>query len=135
MKKLFCGFLLLPVVSFAHLELKKYPCVAPADVACEVEVKAITFQNDMKHPLNERVEVIFQNRTHFLRHPETVDMQTGAIGFNHDLLQETVATSSGAESITLMMSHEVGKEGPVELVISTHNWKTNKIERTSYPLK
>lgn len=125
---------LVPAVGSAHLELKKYFGVNAQGAACTFEVKAITFQNNIKHPLNERVEVVFGERSYFLSHPGQTDVATGQVGFNHDILQAISAMNTGAESITLLMSHEEGKEGPTELVYSRHDWKTNTVEKQSCKL-
>ncbi len=120
---------LVPMVSSAHLQLKKYSGMDAFGATCAFEVKSITFLNNMKHPLNERVEVIFGERTYVLSHPGTTDMSTGEVGFNHDLLQSISAVVSGAEAITILMSHNAGSEGPKELVYSKQDWKTNQIQK------
>ena len=124
-------FALVPAVSSAHLEVKKYSGVNTQGAACTVEVKAITFQNNVKHPLNERVEVVYGERSYFLSHPGETDLKTGEVGFNHDMLQAITALSTGAESVTLLISHDPGSEGPRELVYSRHDWKSGQVEKQS----
>lgn len=121
---------LLSLSGWAHLEVKSYAGKDLQGAACTVDVKGIAFQNNMAHPLNERVEVHFTGQTYFLSHPSNIDMSTGAVSFNHDYLQTVVAQKTGAEAVVLHMNHEEGAEGPTKLVRSVHDWKSGTVEKS-----
>ncbi|MFN8944524.1 MAG: hypothetical protein ACK5WZ_07870 [Pseudobdellovibrionaceae bacterium] len=120
---------LFSVLAIADVELKEYSGKDANGNSCVFEVKSVHFVDNKKHPLNERVEITFAGETYFLNHPSLVNMATGEVSFNHDLLQAVNSKSTGAESITLIMSHEEGNKGPVELIISNHNWKNNQVSK------
>lgn len=97
--------------------------------ACEIDVKSVTFLNQVKHPLNERVEVLLEGTTFVLRHPETVNTTTGAVQFDHDVLQGVLALPTGARSLTIVLNHVQGKTNALRFIATEDNWKTKNQSR------
>ncbi len=110
----------------AHIETKKYQGEDHEGHACSIEVRSISFLNNIRHPLNERIEVDLEGTKFILRHPETVNTTTGKITFDHDLLQGVVALPTGARSLTVVMSHDSGNDGPQKFIASMDDWKTKE---------
>lgn len=119
----------LSLQALSHIEMKVYQGTDANGAPCSVDVKSKTYLNNTKHPLNERVDVVYNGKAYSLRHPETVNVETGEVAFEHDYLQGVLATPSGSLALTLILSHEPGQEGPKKFVASEHSWKDGSVYR------
>jgi hypothetical protein len=119
---------LLSISAFAHIEPGTWKGVVSADANCFMDVGAQTFENNLPHPLNERIAITVGSTTYSVRHPYSMNTGDGTVSFNHDLFEGVVATSTGAYAIQIKMAHTADFEGPLSLSVMEHNWKTGDKE-------
>ncbi len=130
--------LLLATLSFtalAHVEPGKYTGRDQNGSACSFTVLDMWFEDNMHHPLTERlpvtdltftgveVEALIWN----LGHPPVVNTERGLNRYNHGLFQQIVPTKVGAASVTLLKkddkeSDDDGK--PVGVIYIEDNYRT-----------
>ena len=123
---------LISVPAQAHVMLGSYQGFTAARANCSVEIKSISFENGIPHPLNERVTISYEGATYVLGHSPVLDTATGMVRFNHDDLRTVIATETGAKAVVLKLSHDEKKEGPTELLILEDNYgDTTQNTRTS----
>lgn len=117
-------FIALP--SSAHIQVGTYLGKKADGSACTLISKGTTFQNNVRHPLNERVEVVVESETYSLYHPPVINAEKGLASFNHDAFHATRPTAYGADAVVVTMSHAEGKEGPTAYALIQHSWKTEQ---------
>lgn len=120
--------LLISYSAFAHIEEGTWKGVVSADANCFMEAGAQTFENNLAHPLNERIAITVGSTTYSVHHPYAINAKDGSISFNHDLFEGVVATATGAFAIQIKMAHTADFEGPVSMSVMEHNWKTGDKE-------
>lgn len=124
MKNIFFSFALFSSLAQAHIDHGTWKGIINENAACFMDVGETTFINNVKNPLNERIKITIGNTEYSVRHPYTIDSQTGSISFNHDLFEDVVPTATGAYALQIKMAHTEEYEGPVSLVVMEHDWKT-----------
>jgi hypothetical protein len=125
MKSLLTAFVLLfSISSFAHIEPGTWKGVASANANCFMDVGAQTFENNVPHPLNERIAITIGQIQYSVRHPYSIDTKTGTVSFNHDLFESVVPTATGSFALQIKMAHTPAYEGPVSFDVMEDNWKT-----------
>ena len=132
---------LMATLSFtasAHVEPGNYTGIDQNGAACSFTVLDMWFEDNMHHPLTERlpvtdlkfatakVEAVIWN----LGHPPVVNTELGLNRYNHGLFQQIVPTKVGAASVTLLKKDD--KEGeddgkPVGVIYIEDNYR-NKAE-------
>ncbi len=109
----------------AHIEPGVYVGFDKDNVACEMEIGKTFFINGVHHPLNERIEVKYQNRDFLVRHPEVVNNTLNQVRFDHDTFQGVLAIETGAVSMTVFMEPHTEKERmPETFNFIESDWKT-----------
>ncbi|MCM0606928.1 MAG: hypothetical protein KA715_12630 [Xanthomonadaceae bacterium] len=118
--------------SFAHIEPGIYVGETPTGGECSIESVRQYYVDDVRHPLNERIELKMKDGTKFtVGHPPIIDTEEKYeyTGYNHDLFQGVLPTKVGADALSINMDHPEGKEGrPVAFHFLSHNWKEKKIK-------
>lgn len=110
--------------ALAHIEPGIWKGVASDGTECALEVFEQTFENGMRHPLNERIRVRLYGDEFMIYHPRAIDLATGAVTFNHDLFEGILATSTGSNALVIDMAHTEEFEGPTGYRWIRDNWKT-----------
>jgi len=125
MKRYFIySFLTLSLSSYAHIEQGLWRGVVNDSANCYMEVGAQSYENNLRHPLNERIEIKIGSTQYSVKHPAHLDFSKGEVGFNHDLFEGITPTKTGAFALQIKMIHTDHFEGPSELSIMEHNWVT-----------
>lgn len=127
-KILSLGFLVFSLTAVAHIEEGTWKGVVSADANCFMDAGAQTFENNLHHPLNERISVKIGSTTYSVHHPYSINAKDGSVSFNHDLFEGVVPTETGAFAVQIKMAHTASFEGPVSFVVMEHNWKTGAKE-------
>ncbi|MBX2987854.1 MAG: hypothetical protein KF802_08140 [Bdellovibrionaceae bacterium] len=125
MKSILVLSLFLAATAQAHIKLGTYAGTSPTQGACSVRIEEVSFENNVRHPLNERVKARIGNDLFVLQHPPVVNVAQSSVTFTHDLLQGVLATPTGARALIIEMSHEAGKEGPLAFTLIDHQWRQN----------
>jgi hypothetical protein len=128
MKKLLIALTILPTFASAHIIPGTWKGVTSNNTNCFMEVGAQTFENNLKHPLNERIAITIGSVTYSIHHPYSINANEGSVSFNHDLFEAVVPTNTGAYALQIKMAHTDDYEGPTSLSVMEHNWKTNTKE-------
>lgn len=108
----------------AHVEPGLYKGVTADGAACEMKSIRMYFENDVAHPLNERVEIELNGQTYKVGHPPVIDAKTSTAFFNHGLFQGVLPTNVGANALVVTMVHTQEFEGPSDFTLITNNWRT-----------
>lgn len=119
MKKLIILIALVSVTSWAHVEIGTYQGVTRDGKPCAIKANSVTFVDDVKEPLNERVEIQVDALKMSLQHLPQVNPATSEVGFDHDHLTGVLANKANRIAIVLTMDHTEGHDGPskLELVV------------------
>ncbi|MFZ4714924.1 MAG: hypothetical protein ACOYL6_14490 [Bacteriovoracaceae bacterium] len=133
MREIFLGSLIFAIsmTARAHFQIGTYKGTTADGTTCELQVKGVSFNYNIKNQLNERVEVVFNDETFLIGHAPLFNATTNEINADHSTLNAFKGISTGAKHFSLHM--EDGREGPSEFFMVNHNWKTNsaiKIECT-----
>lgn len=115
--------MLVAIPAFAHLELGTYKGKTADGRECTFEVKSVSFVRDLKHPLNERVEILVDGETYTLQHLPRVNAETGDVLFERDLLTGAAGYAGGALAAVLKMEHSTDRDGPISLTLLNHSYK------------
>jgi len=113
--------------AFAGLDLGKYEGVTPEGEACSLIVKSVSYDRNLKHPLNERIQIETHQMIFDVFHPSVIDHEAGTVLFDRDHLVGTVGTQQGAIAGVLKMVHSEDYHGPSEFTFIHHNYK-NRVE-------
>lgn len=119
---------------FAHIKKGNYVGVDQSGKSCAFSVGETWFEHEMEHPLTERIELTKLNfaafkpaLNHFqTSHPTIVNIESGEIGYNHDIFQDTMPTFVGAVSVTILKG-ETADGSPKGIIYIENNYK-NKAE-------
>lgn len=123
--KLFLSVLLLfSLKSMAHIEPGTWKGNVKEGVNCIMEVGAQSFENGLRHPLNERIAITIGAIQYSVHHPYSMNIQDGTVSFNHDLFEAVVPTKTGAYALQIVMKHTPEYEGPVSYSVMEDNWST-----------
>lgn len=129
MKTLLVAFAaLMSLSAYAHIDQGIWKGVVSPSADCFMEVGAQIFENNLPHPLNERIKIKVGSTDYLIRHPYSINATSGEVSFNHDLFEGVVATKTGAFALVIKMAHTDEFEGPVEFSVMEHNWKTGNKE-------
>lgn len=126
MKFIFSFVFLFSSVSFAHIEEGQWTGMIDKGTICSMNVGVQFFENQMPHPLNERIPVEVNGVKFVVGHPAIIDASTSTAAFNHDLFQGVVATPTGAQALVIEMIHTKTEEGPKNFTFIDHNYKTGE---------
>lgn len=124
MRNIFLIFTLFSTFAYAHIEPGTWKGKVSDTATCFMDVGAQTFENNLPHPLNERISIQIGSITYSVHHPYSINLKDGTVGFNHDLFEAVVPTATGAYALQIKMAHTEEYEGPTSLTVMEHNWKT-----------
>ena len=124
MNKIFFLLMIFSTTVFAEIQPGVWKGVVSDQAYCFMDVGPTTFVNGFPHPLNERIEIKIGQTIYSVKHPHSVNAETGEISFNHDLFEDVVPTATGAFALQIQMDHSTGRERPQSLVVMEHDWKT-----------
>lgn len=123
---------LISLSAQAHVEPGTYKGLDQSGAACTFTIGEMYFENDMHHPLTERLrvaEIIFTNvntgaEKFSLGHPPVVNVEAGKNRYNHDLFQQIIPTKTGATSVTVLKGPEEDEAGlPVGIIYIEDNYR------------
>jgi len=110
--------------AFAHIEPGLWKGVMSDGKECALEVFEQTFENDLRHPLNERIRVRLNGVEFKIYHPRSIQLEKGLVTFNHDFFEAILPTATGSDALVIDMAHTEEFEGPTGYRFISHNWKT-----------
>ena len=110
----------------AHIEVGVWEGKTADGAVCSMTTGATFFENNMAHPLNERIKITVDGNEFVVHHPAGLDRAKGTVAFNHDFFQGWVATSNGARGLEIEMVHSAEYEGPRSFWVTEDNWRTGK---------
>lgn len=123
-------------VSFAHVKAGVYNGKDQTGKPCSFEVGEQYFENNMPHPLNERVPVsnvkfadtIVSVEKWNVGHPPVVDLEKGLVRFNHDYFQGIAATKTGGAMLVLLKDEEESADGhsPLGITYIDDNYRSRQ---------
>ncbi|HEX4922942.1 MAG TPA: hypothetical protein VFV50_02615 [Bdellovibrionales bacterium] len=126
MTKLITALVLFAVPAFAHISPGVHKGLTADNKECAMTVGETYFENNVKHPLNERIKIQVDGNAFLVGHPPVVDMAQTLAFFNHDLFQGVLPTATGAKALVIEMSHEEGREGSKAFMLIENKWKTGE---------
>lgn len=95
---------------------------------CFMDVGAQTFENNIKNPLNERIEITMGSTTYSVRHPYSINTQDGTVTVNLNLLEAVAPTKTGAYALQIVVEHTSDFDMPVSLSVMEDDWQANNRE-------
>ncbi|MGK0367223.1 MAG: hypothetical protein ACI9QD_000357 [Thermoproteota archaeon] len=118
-------FILSITTSFAmaDLELGVYEGLY-GEEKCLLDIKSVSFVQDIKHPLNERVSasVSFSVSDFTLSHLPKINEEDHSIQAEKNLLTGALGSGEGAEALKLKMIHTDTFKGPVSFIYYSENY-------------
>lgn len=104
--------LFFSVLSFAHFEIGTYEGRTAANQICSFEIKSVSFENNLAHPLNERVVIAIPSLGDLVfTHIAIIDPANKTVRPKSHILSAVIPNSTGATSFELFMNHD----GPVKM--------------------
>ncbi len=108
---------------FAHLNLGVYKGIDANQQECSITIKSISFENNMKHPLNELVEIEWKSNVVVLKHLAILNTEANTAFPNSDALSKVEAIKGGAKYWDLKIQHTDSYTGPTEFIEGTHLYR------------
>ena len=128
MKRIALALIFMSTAALAHVEPGTYLGTTPEGHQCVMTAEATYFENNQRHPLNERIKITVGSRTFTVAHPSVIDSSKGTVGFNHDLFQGVVPTATGAAALEIAMEHSETFEGPRSFIVMEDFWRDKRRE-------
>lgn len=136
MKNLVIMFVFITNMSYADLDSGRYAGTDLQGNACEILVGEVSFENGIKHPLNERVTVVVNQLEWKLSHPKVLNEQEGKVRFNHNFFEGLVTTTRelrfGAQYLKMTIDHDAEPHRPMEYIYINDDYrdasKSSKVE-------
>ena len=122
----FCLTPLLTISETAHAHLKMGTYLgreASTGEPCSVEIHAVRFEGNVRHPINERVEIFYAGKAWTLRHPALINPTEGTVRPSSDSLEAAHGVPGAADAFQLIISHAPGKDGPTAFYAIHDNYK------------
>lgn len=116
--------------TFAHIEPGSWAGQTPAGAPCGFEAFEQTFENNLRHPLNERIRIRVNGDEFLIRHPYHVDAAKGLVTFDHDHFEGLTPMKGGSRAVVITMSHSESSEGPTAIRWIHHDWQAKKSATT-----
>lgn len=123
--------------AFAGLELGVYEGQT-VDGTCLLSVNDISFEGDVKHPLNEKVKVdiSFSEASLTLTHKAIIDLDGSSVQAETEKLSTAIGLENGAEAVILEMNHGGDNPGPTQYFWVFENYKTKeKVQKKCFNLR
>lgn len=129
----FLSLIFLSTSAFAGLQVGTYTGTTANNKACSFVVEKRYFENNLQHPLNERIALKVGQVSFIVQHPPVIDVASAFAAYNHDMFQAINATPVGAQALVIVMKHPTrgGDEVPGEFHFINHEYKANKKEKVT----
>ncbi len=114
---------LLGMTANANIEPGNWVGATVKGEECSMLVGEAYFENNMGHPLNERIRITVGADAFAVGHPPVVSSADSLAFFNHDMFQGIVPTSTGAKAYIINMVHTSAFEGPTSFEVIENQWK------------
>ncbi len=126
MKALFLSVFLFSSLSLAHIEKGTWVGTTASGDKCEMVVGDQYFENEVVHPLTERIPLEINSVKFLVGHPAVIDAATSTASFNHDVFHgiSPIAAPRGAHAVEIAMRHDA-HEGPEKFTFITHDYKSD----------
>ncbi len=125
MKLLIASLLLASTTAMAHFKIGTYNGSDQNGLNCSIEFKKISFVNNIKNPINERVFVVINgNRPFILTHLPIIDTDKMSIVPNKSNLTGVKGGNMKAIALQVDMDHTI--RGPANYSIINHDWANKK---------
>ncbi len=127
MKALFLAVFFFSSLSFAHIKAGTWVGTTASGDACQMTVGDQYFENDVIHPLTERIPLETNSVKFLVGHPAVIDAATATASFNHGLFQgiTPIAAPRGAHAVEISMRQDA-YEGPEKFTFITHDYKSDQ---------
>ncbi len=125
-------FTVFSITSSAHLEIGTYTGKLENGDACSFEVKAVTFKDNVRHPLNERVAVVAEGKSFELSHLPMLDIEKIQVLPEDEILTGVVGIPSptaGAIAARLVMGEKNEVHGPQVFTLVFDDYKKNENDK------
>ena len=123
MKKLIVVSFFVSMTAFAHVEPGTYKGMISEGKECSMTAGETYFENEMHHPLNERIRITVGAQTFVVGHPPIISSKESVVSFNHDLFQGLLPTAKGAQAVEIEMQHSEDFEGPKSFTYIENSWR------------
>lgn len=123
MKVLFVLMILAAATARADLVTGLFKGTDLEGHACEISVVSVGFENNMPHPLNERVTVILNGQEWKLGHPAEVNEEASKVRFNHNSFRGITPTKVGAQFLRLNIDHDAEPHAPTSYTFVNDNYR------------
>ncbi len=127
MKFWILGIILVGSFALADLDSGHYQGVDSSGLSCEILVGDVSFENGVKHPLNERVSVVVNGQEWSLSHPKVIDEESGKVRFNHSYFEATISTARdgkfGAQYLKMTIDHDAEPHRPKEYIYLNDSYR------------
>jgi hypothetical protein len=113
--------------AFAVIDPGVYVGVSLAGKECALEVYEISFEKDVRHPLNERIRVRTNGDEFKVSHSQEIDVKKGLVTMNRDRYEGILSTANGANALVIdVLTNPRDVSVPVSYKWIEDNWKINK---------
>jgi hypothetical protein len=117
------------LASSAHIELGTYTGKRDNGDACSFEVKSVTFKDNVRHPLHERVVIVAEEMTFELSHRPMVDATTATVVAEKEILTGALGAPQAAKGAVLVMGERDEVHGPQVLTVIADDYKRNENDK------
>jgi hypothetical protein len=119
------------LVSSAHIELGTYTGVRENGDACSFEVKAVSFKDNVRHPLHERVSILAEGVAFELSHRPMIDPTKSEVLAEKEILTGSVGVTSpaSASGAVLVMGERNEVHGPQVLTVVVDDYKRSENDK------
>jgi hypothetical protein len=118
--------ILTAIPAMAHIEVGTHSGQTADGKTCSFIAGEQTFENGLRHPLNERIKINIDGEDFNIQHPATIDLEKGVTYFNHDQFQAVQPTTKGSKALVIKMVHSKEFEGPSEFTLINSEWKSGQ---------
>lgn len=126
MKKLIFAILVFSFAAQAHVSTGTFTGTDQNGKVCSFTVGAEWFENNLHHPLNERIPItgitfdgqLVSYPDWNVGHPPVVTADKGLVRFNHDIFQQQIATKVGGAAVIIGKSAEEAPQGHAPLSLT-----------------
>jgi len=132
---IFAGLFLSLTLAQAHVEPGPHKGKLTDGTECEMTAGKTYFDKNVKHPLNERIDISVNGETFVVQHPPVVSVADKAAFFNHDQFQGLLPNAKGAKALVITMEHTDSFEGPSEFFVISHEYRNDVRTVTHCKLK
>lgn len=117
--------LLVGLFAQAHIEPGVHTGKTADGQVCEMTVGNTYFDKNVRHPLNERIDITVNGDAFTVQHPPVISVTNKSAFFDHDHFHGVLPTSTGAKALVIDMAHTDQFEGPVSFHLIIHAYKAN----------